>query len=96
MEENPAWQGKLMFTIIGISAGERGDDYRQTQHEVGRWVERLNSRFGDALGPLVHFEELNERNFRLMQRLAFFGASDIFMSTATRFSSHCNHSHIPL
>ncbi|RYH28699.1 hypothetical protein EON65_11230 [archaeon] len=34
LEENPQYVGKLVFTLIGISAGERGQDYRQTQHDV--------------------------------------------------------------
>jgi len=85
MQENPKWRGKLLFSIIGISAPERGSDYRQTQRDVRIMVEQLNAKYANGPGDiLVHFEERMEREMRLQQRLAFFGGSDILMITATR------------
>jgi trehalose-6-phosphate synthase len=85
LEENPQWQGKLVFTIIGVTALERGGDYRQTQRDVIARVSNLNEKFTTDGIPTVYFEERSERDIRLPQRLAFFGAADILMSTATRF-----------
>jgi trehalose 6-phosphate synthase/phosphatase len=81
MDENPCYLGKIVFSILGISAHERGDDYRQTQHDVKMMVARLNSKYGEEL---IYFEEKSERDVRLAQRLSFFAASDILMITATR------------
>ena len=86
MEENPKWLGKIVFTIIGISASERAQDYKLTQHNVKTTVERLNTKYkvaGDNT-DLIYFEEKHDKDIRLAQRLAFFGASDILMITATR------------
>ena len=81
MDENPKWLGKIVFAIIGISALERGDDYRQTQHDVTVMAERINNKFNDSL---VYFEERKDSDCRLFQRLAFFAIADILMITATR------------
>ena len=81
IDENPKWLGKIVFSIIGISASERGDDYRQTQHDVNVMVKRINSKFNDSL---VYFEERKDADIRLFQRLAFFASADILMITATR------------
>lgn len=85
MAENPQWIGKLVFAIIGISAHERGNDYRQTIHDVKLMVQSLNSKYSDENDDcLVYFEEKTEKEMNLAQRLAFFGASDILMSAAAR------------
>lgn len=85
MQENPKWRGQIVFTIIGISAHERKQDYHQTVHDVKLLVDRLNEKYGDGQGDvLVYFEERLEKDVRLAQRLAFFAASDILMITATR------------
>eukprot|EP00601_Ochromonadales_sp_CCMP2298_P017181 CAMPEP_0173233894 /NCGR_PEP_ID=MMETSP1142-20121109/9889_1 /TAXON_ID=483371 /ORGANISM="non described non described, Strain CCMP2298" /LENGTH=1021 /DNA_ID=CAMNT_0014163805 /DNA_START=97 /DNA_END=3159 /DNA_ORIENTATION=- len=83
MEENPQWLGKIVFTLIGISAGERGQDYRQTQHDVKIIVNDLNERFSTD-GPLVYFEERLDKDIRISQRLPFFAIADVLMITATR------------
>ncbi len=79
--DNPSWRGKIVFTLIGVSAAERGQDYRQTQHDVQVLVARLNEKYGEQV---VCFEERPEKDIRLEQRLAFFAASDMLMITATR------------
>ena len=73
--------------LIGISAIERGDDYRITQMEVIAGVKDLNSKYGDISGtegPLIWYEERHEKNFSLKNRLEFFAAADILMVTATQ------------
>ena len=85
LEEEPNWRGKVVFSMIGVSALERGDDYRQTQHEVKVRVDRINSKFGSADCPLVvYFEERKENDLRLGKRLSFFAGSDVLMITPTR------------
>lgn len=86
LDENSHWLGKLVFAIIGISAGERGQDYIQTQHDVKVTVNRLNDKYRSRCqgGDIIYFEERSDREIRLAQRLAFFGASDILFITAPR------------
>jgi trehalose-6-phosphate synthase len=86
MDENPEWLGKIVFPIIGISAGERGQDYRQTQHDVKIIVRELNLKYTSAQhpDPLIYFEERHDRDIHLAWRLPFFAAADILMMTATR------------
>jgi trehalose 6-phosphate synthase/phosphatase len=85
LDEEPHWRGKVVFTMIGVSAQERGDDYRQTQHEVKVRVDKINSKFATADCPLVvYFEERKEHDLRLGKRLSFFAGSDILMITPTR------------
>lgn len=87
LSKNPNWLGKIAFTLIGISAIERGDDYRITQTEVAAGVKDINSKYGKTAsteGPVVWYEERHERNFGLKSRLEYFAAADILMVTATR------------
>lgn len=85
MSENPQWIGKILFVIIGISAAERGNDYRQTLNEVKLMVDRLNTNYSkDANDQLVYFEEKSEKNIRLYERLTLFAASDILLINAPR------------
>ena len=84
MKENPSWKGKIVFSIIGISAHERGEDYHQTQADVLHRVTSLNKLYTVDDIPLVYFEERLERDIRSAQRLAYFAAADILMSNATR------------
>ena len=86
LEENPEWLGKIVFTLVGISAGERGQDYRQTQHDVKILVRELNSRHTspEHPDPPVYFEERHDRDIQLAWRLPFFASADILMMTATR------------
>jgi trehalose-6-phosphate synthase len=55
MRENPHWRGKIVFTIIGISATERGLDYRLTQRDVQTYVNKLNDEYGVDNEELVCF-----------------------------------------
>jgi trehalose-6-phosphate synthase len=85
LEENPKWLGKVVFPLIGISASERGQDYRQTLHDVQILASTLNEKYkARSNGPVIYFEERNDRDIRLAQRLAYFGASDVLLMTATR------------
>jgi trehalose 6-phosphate synthase/phosphatase len=84
-EEYPQWRNKIVFAIIGISANERGIDYRQTQHDLKIMVSDINSKFGGGPNdPVVYFEEFHERNMRLPDRLPFFAATDILLTSAAR------------
>eukprot|EP00607_Mallomonas_marina_P007269 CAMPEP_0182418418 /NCGR_PEP_ID=MMETSP1167-20130531/2856_1 /TAXON_ID=2988 /ORGANISM="Mallomonas Sp, Strain CCMP3275" /LENGTH=1137 /DNA_ID=CAMNT_0024592623 /DNA_START=42 /DNA_END=3455 /DNA_ORIENTATION=+ len=86
MAENPQYRGKLAFVIIGVSAEERQTDYQQTRHDVSIIVSRINKKYsieGDSV-PVVHFEERDDRSIALEQRLAFFAAADILISSALR------------
>ena len=83
--ENVQWRGKVMFSIIGISAIERGDDYRITRHDVNVLVKSLNKKYAISDSDLcVYFEERHEKEFQLSTRLAYFSAADVLMITATR------------
>lgn len=86
VSENPQWLGKIVFPIIGISAGERGQDYRQTQHDVKILVKTINEKHAAECGgaDLIYFEEKHDREIRLTQRLAFFAVADVLLMTATR------------
>ncbi len=84
LEEHPQYIGKMVFTIIGISAGERGQDYRQTQHDVKILIGRLNEKYSEDGTSMFYFEERHDKDIRLAQRLAYFAAADILMMTATR------------
>lgn len=84
LEENPQWLGKVVFPFIGISAGERGQDYRQTQHDVRVLINRLNEKYSHCGVNMFYFEERHDRDIRLAQRLSLFAASDILLMTATR------------
>lgn len=85
LSRNPDWRGRILFALMGISAIERGDDYRITQLEVASMVRDLNAKYGENPGDVVvWYEERLERNFSLPRRLSFFAAADILMITATR------------
>ena len=86
ISENSNWLGKVVFLIIGISAQERGSDYHQTVRDVKILVDQINSKYNESNGgPLIYFEEKLEKDMKIAQRLAFLGASDIFMSLAARY-----------
>jgi trehalose 6-phosphate synthase/phosphatase len=87
ISDNPQWLGKIVFAMVGITAAERGADYRQTQHDVKIVVKEINLKYMSAEHPepLVVFEEHPERDIRLAQRLPFLAAADVLMITATRY-----------
>lgn len=86
LDENPQWRGKLVFALCGVTAGERGRDYKQTLHDVKILVNSLNAEYAgsDPNDKLVYFEERHEKDIRLLHRLSFFAAADILLITATR------------
>ena len=81
MDENPYWRSKIVFVIIGITARERGDDYRYTQSDVSILTKRINDKFGNEV---VYFEEREDKDMPLRRRLAFFAASHVLMITSPR------------
>lgn len=89
MTDNPQWIGKVVFILVGITAGERGTDYWLTLNDVQVSIERLNNTFSVAndnsgYNKLIYFEERHDRDIRLAQRLPLFAATDVLMITATR------------
>jgi trehalose 6-phosphate synthase/phosphatase len=80
LQENPAWSGKIVFPIIGISALERGDDYRQTQKDVTFLMKRINAQFPEA----VYFDERTEASMNLAERLAFLACVNVLMIASAR------------
>jgi len=76
----------VVFALIGISAVERGDDYRQTQSDVKIIVNRINSQFGDPASNYVpiYFEERMERDMLLTRRLAFLAVAHVLMMCPPR------------
>lgn len=87
LESNPSCIGLVTFSLIGISAGERAQDYKQTVHDVRILVERINEKYStlDKRG-VIYFEERPEKEIKLAERLAYFAVSDILLMTATRYS----------
>lgn len=88
LEENEKWRGKVVFPIIGISAKERGEDYRQTQTDVKLIVQRINRRFSDPSKPddlVVYFDERAEIDMGMPQRLAFLSVADVLLISSVRF-----------
>jgi trehalose 6-phosphate synthase/phosphatase len=87
MTENPQYIGKIAFVMIGVSASERGSDYRRTVHDVKIIVDKLNHKYRSGSNPndfLIYFEERQEKDVNLRERLALFAASDCLMITPPR------------
>jgi trehalose 6-phosphate synthase/phosphatase len=76
----PEYVGKIVLVQVGISAHERGDDYIQTQKEVTRLVEKINGQWPGT----VEFQECNESEMKLQQRMAILRAADTVVVTAIR------------
>jgi trehalose 6-phosphate synthase/phosphatase len=74
-ERCPEWRERVVFAIIGISAEERGSDYKETQRDVRTLVESINTKYPG----LVYFEERNEKDMLLAERLQFFAAADVLL-----------------
>lgn len=85
LEDNPQWHSKVVFPFIGITASERGQDYKQTLHDVKICVDNINEKYkSTSNGPVIYFEEKNDREIRLSHRLAYFAVADVLLMTATR------------
>jgi trehalose-6-phosphate synthase len=83
LEDNPRWRGKVAFSMVGITAMERADDYHQTLMEVKERVGAINSKWGNG-EIVVYFEERREKELNLVKRLGFFAGSDILLITPIR------------
>ena len=86
LRDNEYWRDKIVFSIIGISANERGDDYRLTLRDTKSMVNSINEKYctDDSTCPIVHFQEQTDKEFRICQRLAYFAGADVLMVTPTR------------
>ena len=76
----PEWVGKIVLVQVGISAYERGDDFLRTKQEVHSMVTSINSRWPGT----VEFQECQESEMRLAQRMALMRAADVVMVTPIR------------
>lgn len=76
----PEWVGKIVLVQVGISAFERGDDFLRTKQEVHSMVSSINSRWPGT----VEFQECQESEMRLPQRMALMRAADVVMVTPIR------------
>ena len=76
----PEWVGKIVLIQIGISAFERGEDYRRTKEEV----EAITKKINDEWPGTVQFQECAESEMRLQQRLALMKAADVAVVTPIR------------
>jgi trehalose 6-phosphate synthase/phosphatase len=80
LTRRPEWVGKIVLIQIGISAFERGDDYIRTKLEVARLVQKINNQWPGT----VEFQECNESDMRLQQRMALLRAADVVVLTSIR------------
>jgi trehalose 6-phosphate synthase/phosphatase len=76
----PEWVGKIVLIQVGISAFERGEDYRRTKSEVEEMVNRINEKWPGT----VQFQECPESSMRLQQRMALMRAADCLLVTPIR------------
>mmetsp|Transcript_17246 Transcript_17246/g.26687 ORF Transcript_17246/g.26687 Transcript_17246/m.26687 type:complete len:1217 (+) Transcript_17246:65-3715(+) len=80
LQRCPEWAGKIVLIQVGISAFERFDDYVKTKKEVLEMVTKLNSQWPGC----VQFEECDESQMRLQQRMALLRAADVVLVTPIR------------
>ena len=78
--QRPEFVGKVVLIQIGISAFERGDDYLGTRAEVVRLTKKINANWPGT----VQFQECQESEMRLLQRMALLRAADICIVTSLR------------
>jgi trehalose 6-phosphate synthase/phosphatase len=76
----PEWAGKIVLIQVGISAPERGDDYFTTKNEINKLVQKINSNWPNT----VEFQECQESDMRLQQRMALLRAADVIAVTSIR------------
>ena len=76
----PEWVGKIVLIQVGISAYERGDDYKRTKSEVVALVSNINKQWPGT----VQFQECQESEMRLPQRIALLRAADVVMVSPIR------------
>lgn len=69
---------------MGITANERGDDYERTRREVMCLVSRINSAYSQLKEPPVIFEERDEADVRLIERLPLYALADVLFVSSPR------------
>jgi trehalose 6-phosphate synthase/phosphatase len=80
LQRRPEWVGRVVLVQVGISAPERGDDYHQAKAEITKLVQKINSTWPGT----VQFQECQESEMRLQQRMALLRASDVIVMTTIR------------
>lgn len=70
----------MVFTVIGLVPAVDSDIYRKNAEEISAWEGLLNTRYG---GQHVCFEQHQEDQMRLDERLAYFAASTFMLLTVT-------------
>ena len=80
LDKRPEYRGKIVLVQVGISAFERGDDYKATKAEVVALVEKVNDKYPNT----IQFQECAESEMRLNQRMALLRAVDIVMISSLR------------
>ncbi len=80
LDKRPEYVGRIVLVQVGISALERGDDYINTRKEVLRLVNNVNGKYPGT----IQFQECNEPEMRLPQRMALLRAADIAIVTSLR------------
>lgn len=69
---------------MGITASERGEDCDRTRKDVLHLVKRINATYEHLPAPPVHFEEKDEADLRLPERLPLLALADVFLVTSPR------------
>lgn len=80
LKRRPDWVGKIELVQIGISAFERGEDYVKTLNEVNSLVQNINNQWPGT----VQFQECQESEMRLQQRMALLRAADVVVVSSIR------------
>jgi trehalose 6-phosphate synthase/phosphatase len=80
LQRRPEWVGRIVLIQVGISAPERGDDYHKAKSEITKLVQKINETWPGT----VDFQECQETEMRLQQRMALLRASDIIVITTIR------------
>lgn len=84
LENNEEYSKKVVLHQIGMSVRDRPQDYEQTTAEVRALVKRINERFGDPQEPVVIYDEREESQLPLKDRLGLLSVADVLLSTTVR------------
>ena len=86
LENHPEVASTVMLYEVSLTARERGTDYENTKQQVQHLVSRINAKYsgGEGAIPIVVWEEHDEANFQLKDRLALLSVADVFLDTTVR------------
>eukprot|EP01034_Spumella_vulgaris_P031664 gene31664-39115_t len=79
LDEHPELRGKILFVMIGMRPEAETTVYRETRDRFLGWVQVINNRYGCEC---IHFEEFKPSQMVLSERMALFGAMDVFMHSS--------------